>query len=214
MASYYAPSVAHLIEELAKLPGIGPKTAQRLAMHVVKRPEAEVLALARALVEARRKVLRCSECQNLADQDPCEICSDEGRDRSRVCVVSDPTDVVAMERIREYDGLYHVLHGLISPMDGIGPEELQVKDLLRRIREGDVVEVILATDPTIEGEATAMYLARLLVPLGVDVTRIARGLPEGGDLDYADEATLARALEGRRSVRMGGSARSGRDPEE
>ncbi len=200
MPSYFAPSVARLIEELTKLPGIGPKTAQRLAMHLVTLPEEEVFALAQAMVEARRKVLHCSVCQNLSDEDPCEICADASRDRSLICVVSDPSDVVAMERIREYRGLYHVLHGLISPMDGVGPEELHVRELLTRIRDGQISEVILATDPTIEGEATAMYLARLLGPLGVEVTRIARGLPEGGDLDYADEATLARAFEGRRSV--------------
>ena len=207
MSSFFAPSVAHLIEELAKLPGIGPKTAQRLAMHLVKRPEEQVVALARALIEARRKVMHCSVCQNLTDDDPCEICSDEGRDDSSICVVSDPSDVVAMERIRDYQGRYHVLHGLISPMDGIGPEELHVRELLTRLRAGRVHEVILATDPTIEGEATAMYLARLLIPLGIDVTRIARGLPEGGDLDYADEATLARAFEGRRSVSIEGRER-------
>ncbi len=212
MSSFFAPSVAHLIEELAKLPGIGPKTAQRLAMHLVKRPEEQVVALARALVEARRKVTHCSICQNLTDDDPCEICSDERRDDTSICVVSDPSDVVAMERIRDYRGRYHVLHGLISPMDGIGPEELHVRELLTRLRAGLVQEVILATDPTIEGEATAMYLARLLLPLGVDVTRIARGLPEGGDLDYADEATLARALEGRRSVNL--EARERRKPSE
>ncbi len=200
MASYYAPSVAQLIEELAKLPGVGLKTAQRLAMHLVKRPEAEVEALARALLLARRKVMHCASCQNLTDEDPCEICADSSRDVSRICVVSDPADVVAMERMREYRGLYHVLHGLISPMDGIGPDELHIRELLNRIREGEVEEVILATDPTIEGEATAMYLARLLSPLGIDITRIARGLPEGGDLEYADEATLARALEGRRPI--------------
>ncbi len=212
MSSFFAPSVAHLIEELAKLPGIGPKTAQRLAMHLVKRPEEQVVALARAMVEARRKVTHCSICQNLTDDDPCEICSDERRDDTSICVVSDPSDVVAMERIRDYRGRYHVLHGLISPMDGIGPEELHVRELLTRLRAGLVQEVILATDPTIEGEATAMYLARLLLPLGVDVTRIARGLPEGGDLDYADEATLARALEGRRSVNL--EARERRKPSE
>jgi len=212
LSSFFAPSVAHLIEELAKLPGIGPKTAQRLAMHLVKRPEEQVVALARAMVEARRKVTHCSICQNLTDDDPCEICSDERRDDTSICVVSDPSDVVAMERIRDYRGRYHVLHGLISPMDGIGPEELHVRELLTRLRAGLVQEVILATDPTIEGEATAMYLARLLLPLGVDVTRIARGLPEGGDLDYADEATLARALEGRRSVNL--EARERRKPSE
>jgi len=212
LSSFFAPSVAHLIEELAKLPGIGPKTAQRLAMHLVKRPEEQVVALARAMVEARRKVTHCSICQNLTDDDPCEICSDERRDDTSICVVSDPSDVVAMERIRDYRGRYHVLHGLISPMDGIGPEELHVRELLTRLRAGLVQEVILATDPTIEGEATAMYLARFLLPLGVDVTRIARGLPEGGDLDYADEATLARALEGRRSVNL--EARERRKPSE
>ncbi len=195
--------MARLIEELSKLPGIGPKSAQRLALHLVKGAEEDVRSLAEALMDAKTTVQHCSICSNLTDSDPCEICGDGSRREDLVCVVEDPSDVVAMERTRDYDGLYHVLHGLISPMDGVGPDELRVKNLLDRLREDEVQEVILATDPTVEGEATAMYLARLLRPLGVKVTRIARGLPEGGDLDYADEATLSRALRGRYSVDSG-----------
>ncbi len=197
MSSFFAPPVAQLIEELAKLPGIGPKSAQRLAMHIIKRPEEEVVALATALVSGRQKVRYCSICTNLTDSDRCEICSDESRESSIICVVEDSSDVVAMERTRDYDGLYHVLGGLISPMDGVGPDDIRIRELLERLRDGTVREVIVATDPTVEGEATAMYLARLVQPLEVEVTRIARGLPEGGNLDYADEATLSRALLGR-----------------
>lgn len=202
MPAFFAPSVSRLIEELSKLPGIGPKSAQRLAMHLIKRPRAEVRALAGALMDARDRVRYCPVCCNLTDTEPCEICSDDGRERSMICVVEDSSDVVAMERTREYSGLYHVLHGLISPMDGVGPDDLRIRELLERIRDGEVTEVILATDPTVEGEATAMYLARLLRPLDVTTTRIARGLPEGGDLDYADEATLSRALSGRHPLEM------------
>ena len=197
MRAYFAPPISRLIEELTKLPGIGAKSAQRLALHLIKRPEDEVKALARALLEAKRQTRHCSICGNLTEDDPCEICSDSTRDEAIICVVGDATDVVAMERVREYRGCYHVLGGLLSPMDGIGPEELRMRDLLERLRDETVTEVILATDPTVEGEATAMYLARLIEPLGVMVSRIARGLPEGGDLDYADEATLLRALNGR-----------------
>ncbi len=197
MSSFFAPPVAQLIEELAKLPGIGPKSAQRLAMHIIKRPEEEVVALATALVNGRRKVRYCSVCTNLTDRDRCEICTDDSREPGIICVVEDSSDVVAMEKTREYDGLYHVLGGLISPMDGVGPDDLRISELLQRLRGGTVRELIIATDPTVEGEATAMYLARLLEPLELEITRIARGLPEGGDLDYADEATLSRALQGR-----------------
>ncbi len=192
--------MGRLIEELSKLPGIGSKSAQRLALHLVKRSEEDVRSLAEALMDAKSSVQHCSVCSNLTDADPCEICSDENRRRDLVCVVEDPSDVVAMERTRDYDGLYHVLHGLISPMDGVGPDELRIRSLLDRVRQEGVEEVILATDPTVEGEATAMYLARILRPLGISVSRIARGLPEGGDLDYADEATLSRALQGRYPV--------------
>ncbi len=205
MPAFFAPSVARLIEELCKLPGIGPKTGQRLAMHLVDRPREEIRDLADALMDVKEKVGHCSTCRNLTDSDPCDICADGSRDRTVVCVVEDPSDVVAMERTRQFDGLYHVLHGLISPMDGVGPEQLQIQPLLNRLRSDEsdrIEEVILATDPTVEGEATAMYLGRLLGPLGVEVTRIARGLPEGGNLDYADEATLVRALEGRRRVNL------------
>ncbi|MFO8059885.1 MAG: recombination mediator RecR [Bacillota bacterium] len=197
LPSFFAPPVAQLIEELAKLPGIGPKSAQRLAMHIIKRPEEEVVALAEALVSGRRKVRYCSVCGNLTDGEVCEICRNQSRVSGVICVVEDSSDVVAMEKTREYDGLYHVLGGLISPMDGVGPDDLHIRELLERLRDDSVREVIIATDPTVEGEATAMYLARLLQPLEVKVTRIARGLPEGGDLDYADEATLSRALHGR-----------------
>jgi len=202
LPAFFAPSVSRLIEELSKLPGIGPKSAQRLAMHLIKRPRSEVKALAGALMDARDKVRLCPVCCNLTDTRPCEICGDDGREQSIICVVEDSSDVVAMERTREYSGLYHVLHGLISPMDGVGPDDLRIRELLERIRDAEVTEVILATDPTVEGEATAMYLARLLRPLDVTTTRIARGLPEGGDLDYADEATLSRALRGRHPLEM------------
>jgi len=202
LPAFFAPSVARLIEELCKLPGIGPKTGQRLAMHLVDRPEEEIRDLAEALTEVKERVGYCSTCCNLTDSDPCEICADGSRDQTLICVVEDPSDVVAMERTRQFDGLYHVLHGLISPMDGVGPEQLRIQPLLGRLNGNAVEEVILATDPTVEGEATAMYLGRLLRPLGVEVTRIARGLPEGGNLDYADEATLVRALEGRQKVDM------------
>ncbi len=200
MPGFFAPSVSRLIEELSKLPGIGPKTGQRLAMHLVDRPQEQVLALAEALTQLKEQVGYCSICSNLTDSDPCEICQDDSRDRKTVCVVEDPSDVVAMERTRQFKGLYHVLHGLISPMDGVGPEQLRIQPLLDRLKEESIQEVILATDPTVEGEATAMYLGRIIRPLGVEVTRIARGLPEGGNLDYADEATLVRALEGRQRI--------------
>jgi recombination protein RecR len=189
-----------LIEELNRLPGVGPKTAQRLAFHLLHRPRDEVARLAEAISDARERVRLCSICANLTDADPCSLCQDPQRDGGLICVVEEPKDVAAMERTREFRGLYHVLHGAISPMDGVGPEELKVRELLARIEPGRVHEVILATDPDVEGEATALYLARLLRPLGVRVTRIARGVPEGGDLDYVDEVTLGRALEGRREM--------------
>lgn len=196
----YAEPVARLIGELSKLPGIGPKSAQRLAFHLLFQPHDDVRALADAIVDARERVAPCSECANLTDRDPCTICSDPGRAREQVCVVEHPRDVVAMERVGEFRGRYHVLQGVISPMDGVGPEDLRIKQLLARLEAGDVQEVIIATNPDVEGEATAMYLARLVKPLDVRVTRIARGLPEGGDLDYVDEVTLSRALEGRREL--------------
>lgn len=192
--------IARLIDELNKLPGIGPKTAQRLAFHIIKSPKSDVVRLAEALTEAKEKIRRCSICSNLTDEDPCTICSNPGRNRSIICVVQDPKDVVAMERTREYNGLYHVLGGVISPMEGVGPEDLRIKDLLDRIKSSEIDEIIIATNPNVEGEATAMYIARLLSPLGLKVTRLARGVPVGSDLEYTDEVTLARALLGRRRV--------------
>nr|WP_202820081.1 recombination mediator RecR [Calderihabitans maritimus] len=197
---YFADPLAKLINELNKLPGIGPKTAQRLAFHLLNSPKEEVISLANALIEAKEKISYCSICSNLTDMDPCWICRDETRDQSIICVVEEARDVVALEKTREYKGLYHVLHGTISPVDGIGPEDLKIKELLDRLRSGKVKELVLATNLSIEGEATAMYLAKLVKPLGIKVTRIAYGLPVGGDLEYADEVTLGRALEGRREI--------------
>lgn len=197
---YYAGPVAKLIEEFAKLPGIGPKTAQRLAFYILNSPHEMGSSLAEAIVEAREKITYCSVCCNLTDKDLCHICSDVKRNNEVICVVEEARDVVAMERTREFKGKYHVLQGAISPLDGVGPESLKIKELLSRLNEEQVEEIILATNPNIEGEATAMYLARLLKPLGLKVTRIAHGLPVGGDLEYADEVTLSRALEGRREI--------------
>jgi recombination protein RecR len=197
MSSYQVPPLARLIEQFEKLPGIGKKTAQRLAFFLLNMPEGEARQFAEAIVDAKEKIHCCSVCQNLTDSDVCNVCSSADRDRSVVCVVEDPRDVVAFERTREYNGLYHVLHGVISPMDGVGPEQLRIKELLARVGSGEVTEVIMATNPTVEGEATAMYVARLLKPLEVKVTRLAYGIPVGGDLEYADEVTLSRALEGR-----------------
>ena len=189
--------VARLIEELARLPGIGPKTAQRLTFHLLRVPAEHARALAEAIVHMKEAVIFCSACLNITDRDPCTICRSETRDRSTICVVEEPLDVLAIERTREYRGLYHVLHGAIDPVGGVGPDDLKIRELLHRLNEG-VTEVILATNPNVEGEATSMYVARLVNPLGVKVSRLARGLPIGGDLEYADEVTLARALEGRR----------------
>jgi recombination protein RecR len=191
--------VARLIEEFAKLPGIGPKTAQRLTFHLLRLPAETARALAEAILHMKEAVVFCSSCLNITDKDPCAVCRAESRDRSAICVVEEPLDVVALERTREFKGLYHVLHGAISPVEGVGPDDLKIKELLRRL-DGAVTEVILATNPNVEGEATAMYLARLIQPLGVKVSRLARGLPMGGDLEYADEVTLARAIEGRRPM--------------
>lgn len=197
----YSASISKLIAELGKLPGIGGKSAQRLAFHILSLSDAEVGTLAGALLEAKRTTFLCSGCCNLTDRDPCEICSSASRDRSILCVVENPRDVAAMERIHEYHGLYHVLHGAISPMQGIGPNQIKLKELLARLtKETCVTEVILANNPTVEGEATAMYIARLLKPAGIRTTRIAHGLPMGSDLEYADEVTLARAMEGRREI--------------
>lgn len=198
--SFYATPVARLIEEFEKLPGVGHKTAQRLAFHVLNLSEEKVEGLANAIREAKLKTKYCTVCNNLTDLDPCSVCGGHSRDRSVICVVEDPKDVVAMEKTREFKGLYHVLHGAISPMEGIGPEDIKIKELLARIHQGNVREVILATNPNIEGEATAMYISKLLKPLGVKTTRIAHGIPVGGNLEYADEVTLAKALEGRREI--------------
>lgn len=199
--SFYAVPVAKLIEEFEKLPGIGHKTAQRLAFHVLNLTEEKANNLANAIKDAKSKIKYCSVCGNLTDMDPCGICSSPNRDHGLICVVQDPRDVIAMERTREFGGLYHVLHGAISPMDGIGPEDIKIKDLLLRIKDGaEIKEVILATNPNIEGEATAMYISKLLKPIGIKTTRIAHGIPVGGDLEYADEVTLAKALEGRREL--------------
>lgn len=192
--------LARLVEELTRLPGIGPKTAQRLAFHIVDQSQERVSALATAILEAREQIRTCSICCDLTDVDPCRLCTDPQRDPALLCVVEGPRDVVALERTREYRGRYHVLHGAISPLDGVGPGDLRIRELLDRLRSGEVEEVILATDPDPEGEATAMYLSRLLKPLAVRVTRVARGLPVGGSLEYMDEVTLAKAMEGRREV--------------
>ena len=197
---YYAAPVAKLIEELSKLPGVGQKTAQRLAFHILDAPPQQAENLARSIVFARRSIKHCSVCCNMTDTDPCRICSSEKRDKSVICVMENPRDVVAMEKTREYKGLYHVLHGAISPMEDIGPEDIRIKELLLRLQDDTVKEVILATNPTIEGEATAMYISRLIKPLGIKTTRIAHGIPVGGDLEYADEVTLVKAMEGRREL--------------
>lgn len=186
-----------LIEQFERLPGIGKKSAQRLAFHVLDMPKDKALEFAACIVDAHEKIKRCPNCQNLTDQQLCPICAQNGRDASMICVVETPQDILAFERTKEYNGVYHVLHGLISPMDGIGPEELYIKELLARVNQGGVDEVIMATNPTVEGEATATYLARLLKPMGMKVTRLAYGIPVGGNLEYADEVTLYRALEGR-----------------
>jgi recombination protein RecR len=196
----YAGAVQTLIDELGRLPGVGPKSAQRIAFHLLKLPSEDVGRLARAITEAKERVGFCTRCFNVSEGPECGICLDGRRDVTIVCVVEEPRDVVAVEKTREFRGRYHVLLGAISPMEGVGPEQLKVKELLARIVPEEIEEVILCTNPTIEGEATAMYLARLLKPLGVKATRIASGLPVGGDLEYADELTLGRALEGRREL--------------
>ncbi len=196
----YPRPLAVLVNELAKLPGIGNKTAQRLAFHILSLDDKEAEQLAQSILTAKKEMRYCSVCGNLTDKDPCAICSDPARDASTICVVESPRDVMAMERIREYQGLYHVLHGAISPMDGIGPEDINLMSLIKRLQENDVKELIIATNPNIEGEATAMYIARLIKPSGIKVSRIAHGIPVGGDLEYADEVTLLKAMEGRREL--------------
>jgi recombination protein RecR len=192
--------VARLIEEFHKLPGVGPKLAQRLTYYLLRMPAAEAHALAESILEVKERITFCTVCQNVTDSNPCRVCASDRRDRSMICVVEEPLDILAMERSGSYRGLYHVLHGAISPMDGIGPEELKIEELLARLRTNEATEVVLATNPNLEGEATAMYLTRLLRPLGLRITRLARGLPVGGDLEYADDVTLTRAMEGRQEV--------------
>ncbi|MBD2860370.1 MULTISPECIES: recombination mediator RecR [Paenibacillus] len=197
---YYPEPIAKLIDAFSRLPGVGPKTAGRLAFHVLRMKEEDVLDFAKSLVSVKRNLHYCSVCCNITDVDPCRICQDKKRDGSVICVVQEAKDLVAMERTKEYNGYYHVLHGAISPMEGIGPDEIRIAELLRRLGDEQVQELILATNPNIEGESTAMYLSRLVKPFGLKVTRIAHGLPVGGDLEYADEVTLSKALEGRREL--------------
>ena len=192
--------IQKMVNQLARLPGIGQKTAQRLAYHIISLPEEQVRELAVSIFNGKKQVHYCPVCGNYTDQDPCALCSDTARDASILCVVRDPRDVAAMERMRDYNGRYHVLHGVISPMDGIGPDDIRIRELLERLSSGTVKEVVLATNPDIEGEATASYISRLIKPLGVKVTRIAHGVPVGGDLEYTDEVTLMKAFEGRREL--------------
>jgi recombination protein RecR len=198
--AYYPAPVARLIEALQRLPGIGPKTAHRLTFFLLKRPVEEVRELSESLLAVKDRIVSCHTCFNVTDEDPCRICADPARDARLLCVVEEPNDLLAMERTGEYRGRYHVLLGALSPLDGVGPDDLKVKELLARLEGGETTEVILATNPNVEGEATALYLAKLLRPLGIRITRIARGLPVGGDLEYADQVTLSRALEGRREI--------------
>jgi len=200
MAGAYAGPVQDLIDELGRLPGVGPKSAQRIAFHLLKLPKEDALRLSRTIVEAKERVAWCQRCFNLSEGELCGICSDDRRDGTLLCVVEEPKDLVAVEKTGEFRGRYHVLQGAINPIEGVGPDQLRVKELLARMVPEQVEEVILCTNPNIEGEATAMYLGRLLTPLGIKVTRIASGLPVGGDLEYADELTLGRALEGRREL--------------
>ena len=197
---YFSPSLAKLIEQFERLPGIGHKSAQRLAFYMLSQDEARAKEFADALIAAKKSIRYCKECQNLTGEEICPICSSASRDKTTICVVEDPRDLVALERTGEYNGVYHVLHGAISPMDGVGPDDLKIKELLYRLNLGEVSEVIMATDPDVEGEATAMYLSRLIKPMGVKVTRLAYGIPVGAELEYADESTLSRAIEGRREL--------------
>lgn len=197
---YYPEPISKLIDSFTKLPGIGPKTAVRLAFFVIDMKDDDVVDFAKSLVSVKRELSYCLICGHITDQETCDICQDQSRDDSIVCVVEDSKDVIAMEKMREFDGKYHVLHGAISPMDGIGPEDINVPDLIQRLKDNDVKEIILATNPNIEGEATAMYISRLVKPSGIKASRIAHGLPVGGDLEYADEVTLAKSLEGRREL--------------
>ena len=196
----YSESLSKLIDMFKKMPGVGHKSAVRLAFNIIEMSNEEADEIIETIKNAKSKITYCSICQNLTEGDVCEICSNEKRDKSTICVMETPKDVIALEKTREYYGMYHVLHGAISPMDGVGPEDLKIKELILRVGEGDIKEIILANNPSIEGEATAMYLSKLLKPLGVKVTRIAFGLPVGGDLEYADEVTITKALEGRREI--------------
>lgn len=200
MAGYKVASLSRLIEQFERMPGIGHKSAQRLAFYVLNMKSGEAEAFANTILEAREKIKRCSRCCNISESELCPICMDEARDHSTVCVVEDPRDILAFERTHEFSGTYHVLHGVISPMNGIGPEDITIKELLSRLSSEDIKEVIMATNPTVEGEATAMYISRLLKPMGISVSRLAYGIPVGADLEYADEITLSRALEGRREL--------------
>lgn len=199
-SSWTPEPILRLIEAFHRLPGIGPKSAQRLAYHILRTSEQEANALAEAVLEVKRRIRFCSKCVNITETDPCSFCSDDRRDRTVVCVVEQPLDVLAIERSGGYKGLYHVLHGVLNPMDGIGPEHIHVRELVVRLQDGDIQEVIMATNPSLEGEATAMYIQRLVGPAGVKVTRLARGLPSGADLEYTDDITLARALQGRQEI--------------
>lgn len=196
----YALPIAKLIEEFSKLPGIGKRSAERLAFHVLKMPKENVERFSKTLIDAKEKIRFCPECQSLTDNVPCSICSDAKRDKTVICVVENPKDVIAMEKTKEFSGVYHVLHGVISPIDGVGPDDIKIKELLLRTKDNNVKEIIMATNPSIEGEATAMYISNLFKNFGIKVTRIAHGLPVGGELEYADEITLTRALEGRHEI--------------
>ena len=198
--SYYSPSIEKLIESFEKLPSIGHKTATRLAFHILDQTNEETKEFIDAIVNAKKNLKYCSKCYNISDTDPCNICSNPQRDEGIICVVEDVRDIIAMERTHEFKGVYHVLHGSISPMNGIGPDEIKIKELLNRLQNEEIREVILATNPRVEGEATAMYIAKLIKPLGIKVTRIAHGIPVGGDLEYTDEVTLIKAMEGRREI--------------
>lgn len=198
--SVFSPSIEKLIESFERLPSIGHKTAVRLAFHMLNSSEEETNAFVSSILNAKKNLKYCTKCYNISDSDPCQICANPKRDQSTICVVEDVKDIIAMERTHEFKGVYHVLHGSISPMNGIGPDDIKIKELLARLMDGQVKEVILATNPRVEGEATAMYLAKLIKPLGIRTTRIAHGIPVGGDLEYTDEVTLMKALEGRREI--------------
>ena len=195
-----SPSLSRLVQELNRLPGIGPKSAQRLAYYIIRLPNDDAYALADAVTSVKQNIVFCEECQNLTDASPCQVCSDPHRDRTTICVVEDPLDVLAMERTRSYRGLYHVLHGVISPINGIGPDQLKLKELFNRLTRGDVAEMVVATNPTLEGEATAMYIRRHQSRDNIKITHLARGLPVGGSLEYTDETTLTRAFQGRQEI--------------